>query len=282
MNASDITSDISSDISSDINGGAVNQAQRVAAIIPARMAASRFPNKPLAPILGIPLVEHVRLRVEMSTSVSTVAVATCDQEIFDVVTRNGGKAIMTSDKHLGCIDRIAEAAQSLTENIIVNVQGDEPLIRPELIDALVAPLLRDDSLVCTNLIVPIRSEDEFLSPNAPKVVLSNDSNIMYISREPIPSLKKAKTSDYQKYKQTGVIAFRSSFLQKFASWEPVEIEVIESVDMIRALVHGFPIRAVVAEATLIGVDAPSDIALVEKALTDDPLFPRYAISRTGT
>src|SRR5687768_3349164 len=124
---------------------------RVVAIIPARMASTRFPGKPLAMILGLPMVEHVRRRVAMSQAVAQVVVATCDREIVDVVRRAGGMAIMTSERHERCTDRVAEAAAEMKADVVVNVQGDEPLVQPDMIDALCAPLEADPNLPCTNL-----------------------------------------------------------------------------------------------------------------------------------
>ena len=248
---------------------------KIAAIIPARMAATRFPNKPLAPFLGLPMIEHVRRRVSLCRSLSEVIVATCDQEIIDVVTKNGGKAVMTSNKHERCTDRIAEAALGIDADIIVNVQGDEPLFNPEMIDQVVAPLLEDTSLSSSNLMTKIVDDEEFNNPNAVKVVVDLKGNLLYASREPIPSILKAETKNFDKWKQLGIIAFRSDFLQIFSKLEPTPLEKIESVDMNRALDHGYRVKMVETKARMIGVDMPEQVAEVEALLRNDPLVKRY-------
>lgn len=250
---------------------------KIVAIIPARMAASRFPNKPLALILGLPMIEHVRRRVSMSDILDEVIVATCDEEIRKVVESAGGTVIMTADTYERCTDRIAEAARKINADIVINVQGDEPLIMPEMLDDLVRPLIEDDSLPSTNLVARISDNEEFDSPNAPKVVVNLAGDILYISREPIPSRRKALGGNFKKLKQLGIIAFRSDFLQTFSNLEPTPLEMIESVDMMRAIEHGYRVRMVETDGRLIGVDIPDDIQGVEESLRSDPLLQQYYI-----
>lgn len=249
---------------------------KVVAIIPARMAATRFPNKPLAMILGIPMIEHVRRRVALCEYLDDVIVATCDKEIVDVVEKHGGKAVMTADTYDRCTDRIAEVAESVEADIIVNVQGDEPLIMPDMVMEVAKPLIEEENLSCANMVSLIFDEQEFLDPNAPKVVTDCKNNILYISREPIPSSKKAHENNYKKLKQLGLIAFRREFLLKFSKLEPTQLEKIESVDMMRAIEHGYLIRAVENTNKMIGVDVPNDIVRVEEILRNDPLFKLYS------
>lgn len=247
---------------------------KIVSIIPARMAATRFPNKPLAPIKGLPMIEHVRRRALLSENIHDVYVATCDVEIKDVVEKNGGKAIITSDQHERCTDRIAEAAKDIECDVVVNVQGDEPLLQPRMLDEVVAPFLENHDLDVVNLLSPITEDSEFNDANAPKVVLDRHMNCLYMSREAIPSVKKASTPHFPKYKQLGIMAFRSDFLQKYTQLEPTPLEEIESIDMLRCLEHGYSIRGVVTEGTMIGVDIPSDVERVEIALENDALFPK--------
>jgi len=244
------------------------------AIIPARMAASRFPGKPLAPILGLPMIEHVRRRVMFCSELDDVIVATCDEEIVKVVEDAGGSVVMTSNEHERCTDRIAEAATKMEADIVINIQGDEPLVMPDMIAETFRPLQKDSSLACTNLVSKIENEEEFQNPNAPKVVTNLTGDILYISREPIPSKKKAP-GDYLKLKQLGIIAFSSDFLQVFTRLEPTPLEIIESVDMMRAIEHGYRVKIVETKGKLIGVDIPEDIKRVEKALASDPLVKKY-------
>ncbi len=244
-------------------------------IIPARMAATRFPDKPLFKIKGIPMIGHVYFRTKMCPLLDEVYVATCDQEIASYIKSVGGKVIMTSHRHERCTDRIAEAASQLTADIVVNVQGDEPLILPEMLEAAVKPLREDETLSCVNLVVKIKSDEEFNSVNVPKVVVNLADEIIYISREAIPSFRKTQLKNYRRLKQLGIIAFRKNFLIEFARLEPTPNEIVESVDMMRAIDHGFHVKAVEVLGEMIGVDAPEDVRSVEERLVNDQLYARY-------
>lgn len=248
---------------------------RVIAIIPARMASTRFPGKPLADILGLPMIEHVRRRVALSPLLYEVVVATCDEEIAHVVEKSGAKAVMTSHNHERCTDRIAEAALSLKSDIIINIQGDEPLVRPEMFEALLAPLNDEPELPCTNLMAEILDDSEFDSCNVVKVVCDPARNALYFSREPIPSRCKAGGVEFKKYKQLGVIAFRSDFLQTFTRLPATPLEEIESVDMMRAIEHGYRVRMVHCEHQVVGVDTPEDLDRAIRIMEMDDLLPLY-------
>lgn len=248
---------------------------KIIAIIPARMASTRFPGKPLEDILGLPMIEHVRRRVQLCSFIEEVFVATCDREIFDVVTGNGGKAVMTADTHERCTDRIAEAAQALKADIVVNVQGDEPMVRPEMLEALVAPLLSDRNLICTNLMNEITDEREFVSPDVVKTVCDKAFNALYFSREPVPSVKKAGGESFKKYKQLGIVAFEKKFLHLFSSLPPTPLEVVESVDMLRAIEHGYKVRMVLTNFRVSGVDTRADLERVEYLMKDDDIKRSY-------
>lgn len=251
-----------------------NNKKKIVAIVPARMASNRFPGKPLAKISGLSMVEHVRRRLAMCDKLDEIIVATCDKAIRDSVERFGGHAVMTSDKHERCTDRVAEAAKDIDADIIVNVQGDEPLVRPEMISQLVEPMVSDDKCECANLVSPIVSEEEFESPNTVKAVFDLNGNILYFSREPIPSRKKAK-GDFKKYRQLGIIAFTKNMLMKYASLKQTPIEKAESIDMMRLLEHGYPIRAIVVDGPLYGVDTPDELKKVESMMKTDNLMPKY-------
>jgi len=248
---------------------------RVVAIIPARMASIRFPGKPLTLILGLPMIEHVRRRAVLCDLVHEVIVATCDEEIKDVVQTAGGKVVMTSSVHERCTDRVAEAARGLDADVVINVQGDEPLVLPRMLEEVVEPLLKDASLPASNLVTRIEKMEDFLDPNVPKVVTNRFGDLLYISREPIPSCKKALSGDYAKLKQLGIIAFRSDFLQLFSELSPTTLEQVESVDMMRAVEHGYRVRMVDTNGTMIGVDVPRDIQRAEELLARDPLVEAY-------
>lgn len=248
---------------------------KIAAILPARMASSRFPGKPIENILGLPMIEHVRQRCALSSTLDQVVVATCDQEIMDVVREHGGLAVMTADTYERCTDRIAEAALSLETDIVINVQGDEPLVRPEMLESLIPPFEEDADLLCVNLVSEITNDAEFNDPSVVKAVCDLHNNILYFSREAIPSAQKAQDSNYKKYRQLGVIAFRKDFLLKFAQLPPTPLEAIESVDMLRALEHGYKIRMVTTPFLGIGVDTPQDLENAAILLKKDELLPYY-------
>ena len=247
---------------------------KVIGVIPARMASSRMPGKPLADILGLPMIEHVRRRVELCKLITHTVVATCDQEIIDVVKSFGGAAVMTSDKHERCTDRVAEAVQEIDSGIIVNIQGDEPLLQPDDLEALIVPLLEDSSMDCTNLIAPILAKESH-DPNVVKTVFDSQHRALYFSREAIPSVKKAGKLEIPYFRQLGIIAFRKSFLDVFTRLTSTPLEEIESVDMMRAIEHGFEVRVIPAKSAGFGVDTPEDLQNATKAMKKDGYLSRY-------
>jgi len=240
-------------------------------VIPARMGSSRFPGKPLAKICGIPMIEHVYKRSALSNCLDELYIATCDHEIFNAVTQFGGKAIMTDICHERCTDRIAEAIQNVDADIIVNIQGDEPLVYPDMIDAAVEPMIADSSLNCVNLMAPIKNDEDFEDPNEVKVVVDLENNALYFSREPIPSKKKG-AKDFVKYKQVCIIPFRRDFLFKYTSLAPTPLEIIESVDMMRVLEHGYKVRMIPTDKDTYSVDTPEDLKFVETVMKNDLLY----------
>lgn len=250
------------------------------AIIPARMAATRFPNKPLAKICGIPMIGHIYKRVSWESVFDEVYVATCDQEIFSYIVAIGGKAIMTADTHERCTDRTAEALLkienelSIKFDIVGMVQGDEPLVTPQVFKEAIDTLNKDLTLPLVNIMGMINTFDEFESPNTVKVVVDNNLNALYFSREPIPSAKKSNI-DFYKFKQTGMIFFRRASLIEFNCMHPTPLEKIESVDMLRILENGKKIRMVLTKNDCYGVDIPSDIKKVEEYMIKDALYNQY-------
>jgi 3-deoxy-manno-octulosonate cytidylyltransferase (CMP-KDO synthetase) len=252
----------------------------VVAIIPARMASTRFPNKPMIGILGMPMIGHVYYRSKMCKSLMDVWVATCDREIVDYMESIGGKSVMTADTHQRASDRAAEALleiEKITGNSIdyvAMIQGDEPMLNPGLIDELVAPTNNDPELQVTNLITKIDSPEEFENANVVKVVLDQQAFALYFSREPIPSRKKY-TGDVPMWKQLGLILFSRKALLNYTKMTPTPLEVIESVDMNRFLEHGLRIKMVPTVHRIYGVDVPKDLQAVEPLLRDDPLTKKY-------
>lgn len=246
-------------------------------LIPARMGSSRFPGKPLAPLLGVTLIEHVYLRCRLCESFDRIAVATCDQEIADVITARGGEAIMTTDTHDRCTDRIEEAVRHMNlglagDDLVVMVQGDEILVSPEMLQQTIDAYDETGAPVI-NLISPLFSEFDHNDVNTVKVVFGVDRRIIFMSRAPIPSTARTKKAPL--YQQTGVIAFKSEFLKQFSSIPQTPLEIVESIDMLRVLENGLPIIAVTTETETIGVDTEADRARAEQRLTDDPVTRRY-------
>ena len=246
--------------------------ERIIAIIPARLGSVRFPGKPLASLLGRPMIEHVFWRTSMCGEVAEVYVATCDEEIKEAVAKFGGSVIMTSPAHERASDRVAEAAERNHANIVVMVQGDEPMVTPGMSSAAVAPMLIDPSIECVNLAHRITNRDEYLDPNTIKVVIARNGNALYFSRRPIPWNGSASFDQFPMFKQVCVIPFRRDFLMRYAALEPTPLEIAESVDMLRILEHGLPLRMVVMNHVTHSVDTPADLARVEGMLASRPLW----------
>ena len=240
----------------------------ITVVIPARMASSRYPGKPLASILGLPMVEHVRRRSLLAKGVGLVTVATCDEAIKKAVEAFGGRAVMTKDTHERCTDRVEEAMRTLPGDIAVMVQGDEPLLNPDAITQVAQPLLDDLDLDVVNLLSPLESPDDFANPNIVKAVCDMRGTVIYLTRAAVPCFRHLV--EVPVYRQTGIMAFRATFLPIFSSLPETALEIAESVDMLRLLEHGIRIRGVVADYITIGVDRPSDVELVESVLRQNP------------
>ena len=248
----------------------------IVAIIPARMASSRFPGKPLEPICGLSMIEHVRRRVSFCDFLDEVIVATCDTEIAAEIERHGGKVVMTSDRHESCVDRVAEAASNLDAELIINVQGDMPLVHPQSLEQLISPLLKEKNCMVTDMMGPIENNREMNSPHVVKVVFDICGNALYYSRTPIPFCKeKGSQGSLLRYKQFGINAYRSKALFEFTSLPRTPLEKAESVDMLRLLENGLPVRMVSSSFSIVGIDIPEDLRLAEKLMENDALFNKY-------
>jgi 3-deoxy-manno-octulosonate cytidylyltransferase (CMP-KDO synthetase) len=243
--------------------------KKTVAIIPARMAASRFPGKPLANILGLPMIEHVRRRALLCKALDEVYVATCDQAIFDKVVSCGGKSIMTKDTHQRCTDRVEEAITHVQADIVVILQGDEPLFDADIIEKLVEPFHKDASVVCTNLVTPISDAKDLLDVDIVKALLDQKGQVLYFSRAQVPH--KRVNHACPVYRQTGLSAFTADFLKTFSQLPPTPLEITESIDFMRILEHRYPIVGIVHQGRSVGVDRPDDIPVVEEILHKDPL-----------
>ncbi|HOD34751.1 MAG TPA: 3-deoxy-manno-octulosonate cytidylyltransferase [Syntrophales bacterium] len=246
---------------------------RVVCVIPARYSSSRFKGKPLADICGKPMIQRVYERALRSATVSDVVVATDDGRIFDAVRRFGGKAVMTSAAHRSGTDRIAEAVSGLSaadRDIVVNIQGDQPLFEPSQIDEVVKPLIDDPSVDFSTLIYRILSKEEVSDPNAVKVVFDRDHFALYFSRSPIPYCRDAGGTPVY-YKHHGIYAYRKSFLMTFTKLEEGYLERLEALEQLRAMEHGHRIKVVETLQDSIEVDTPQDLDRVIKVYGKGPL-----------
>jgi 3-deoxy-manno-octulosonate cytidylyltransferase (CMP-KDO synthetase) len=249
-------------------------------IIPARMGSSRFPGKPLREIAGVPMVGHCYFRSAMSERLEKVYIATCDQEIADYAASIGATAIMTSESHQRASDRTAEALLKIEAmtgrraDIVVMIQGDEPMLRPGMIDEAVQPMLDDPELRVINLMAPMKTGEEHDDINEVKVVVDRNNNALYFSREGIPSRRKGG-ENVRKLKQVCIIPFRRDFLLTFNDLEPTPLEIAESVDMNRVLEHGYDVRMVYTQYDVYSVDTEEDRAKVEALMADDDLMALY-------
>lgn len=250
------------------------------AIIPARLAASRFPNKPMAKIGGMPMIGHCWHRTRMTPGLLETYVATCDREIHEYIQSIGGKSIMTSDKHNRAGERtgealfVAERDLGQQVDVVVMMQGDEPLITPDAIASLL-PHFADPEVDIANLMGTIHTEEAFLSKNTVKVVTNNKGDALYMSREPIPCTWK-NIPGHPKHNQMGIMAFRRAALIRFNESPETILEQCESVDMNRVLEYGGRVRMVPCDVRTIGVDTAADLTAAEVRMAQDPLWPRYA------
>jgi len=241
---------------------------KITAVIPARYASTRFPGKALAEIDGRPMIQHVYQRAAQSELVGRVIVATDDMRIADAVSSFGGEVVMTSTSHETGTDRLAEVAAGLDSDIIVNVQGDEPLIDPTMIDLAIRPLLEESDLRMGTVKTRIKCLHDFLSPNVVKVVTDNSGNALYFSRSPLPFFrdkwKDLKDDSFNSgkllcYKHVGLYVYRRDFLLKFAAMPATFLEIAEKLEQLRAIENGVKIRVVESEFESIGVDTPDDL-----------------------
>ena len=249
-------------------------------VIPARMAASRFPGKPLYPILGRPMLEHVYLRAKMYGGWDQLVLATCDREIAEFGKSKKIPVIMTGDHHTRALDRVAEAVEKLGQNvddedIIVCVQGDEPMLRPDMIEAVTAPLLKDPSVPGTILSLHVADETLWRNPDTVKLVANAAGEVLYTSRAPIPWCKTF-SAELMARRIGGIFGFRWKYLKAFTAHPETRLERVEACDSNRILDMPFRQRmAPYPSIVSFSVDSPADIGLVEKHMAADPLWQKY-------
>ncbi|WP_417832380.1 3-deoxy-manno-octulosonate cytidylyltransferase [Terasakiella sp.] len=243
---------------------------KVVAFVPARMGSSRFPGKPLAKIMGRTMIEHCYRRTAMCPLIDETYIATCDVEIAQAVEEFGGKFVMTANTHERASDRIAEAIASIDCDIAVLVQGDEPMILPQMVTAAVEPMLKDVSIACVNLTKRIDTEEEFHDPNCIKTVIAQNGDALCFSRQPIPYAALEGFENIMAYKQVCIIPFRKDALLKYTELAPTPGEIAESVDMMRFLEHGIPVRMIETPHNSHAVDTPEDLKNVTAMMEKDP------------
>ncbi len=232
-------------------------------VIPARWASTRFEGKMLANLNGRPLIEHVWRQAKKSRILEDVIVACDDKRIWDAGVNFGANVVMTAQDHESGTDRIAEAVANISTQVVVNIQGDEPLIDPDVIDRLAQVLLEDKSLLMATVIKRIIKEEEFINPNVVKAVVDRQDNALYFSRSPIPYNREKKPfSDGVYYKHLGIYAYRKDFLLGFKNLPFSHLEATEKLEQLRVLEAGHKIKTIQTQHETIGVDTPEDLAAV--------------------
>ncbi|MFC4995162.1 3-deoxy-manno-octulosonate cytidylyltransferase [Rubritalea tangerina] len=244
-----------------------DSSQFVLGIIPARWASTRFPGKPLHIIAGKPLVQHVWERCQECTKLDGIIVATDDERIANACQTFGAQVVMTSSDHPTGTDRIAEAANGVPNAThIINIQGDEPLIEPSLIDELAEVLLVDSDLAMATAANPIDSPELMADPNVVKCVLKLNGDALYFSRSPLP-YQRSESPELTHYRHKGIYAYRKDFLHQFVQWPPSPLELAESLEQLRALENGARIKVIITDDTSGGVDTPEQAEALETFLS---------------
>lgn len=249
---------------------------KAVAIIPARFDAARFPGKPLALLNGKPIIQHVYEHAIRANLIDFVVIATDDKRIFEAVNNFGGDAVMTSAEHESGTDRIAEAAENIECEYVINIQGDEPFVRPEMIDDVVDLLYNDHNAAISTLAKKITDREEILSPNIVKVVTDDDGYALYFSRAPIPyyrdDWKGPESITFEEdhtvvFKHIGIYGFRKDDLITFTSMKKGGLEEIEKLEQLRALAAGMKIRVKETEFVTFGIDTIDDLRRAEEWLS---------------
>ncbi|MBN2893323.1 MAG: 3-deoxy-manno-octulosonate cytidylyltransferase [Bacteroidales bacterium] len=254
--------------------------EKVIAVIPARMGAKRLPGKPMADILGMPMIGHVYHRAKMSLDFIEVFVATCDKEIADYVRSIGGEVIMTSRDHMRSTDRVAEAVRyieddyDLQPDIVVMVQGDEPLVTDQMVSNSISPLIIDPGVEVVSLMTEITDQDEINDSNSVKVVVDNNNFALYMSRSPIPYQKRG-IEGLPVLKKVNVVAMRRDFLMHFSALPASTLELVESIGMLRLLECGINVKMVLSETYSVSVDTEKDLNIVRDLMKDDFWMGKY-------
>ncbi len=250
---------------------------KVAVVIPARYASTRLPGKPLIPLAGKPLIQHVWERCSRARGIDTVIVATDDMRIAEAARAFGAEVAMTSPKHRSGTDRVAEVAKKLRGvTHVINVQGDEPLVDPALIAKLAKTMIADRSIQMITAASVFGAGEDAANPNAVKVVSDRNGNALYFSRSLIPFLRGDGVRPVWR-RHLGIYGYTTKFLLEFVKWKPSPLELAESLEQLRALENGARIRVLSARHAAVGVDTPEDVATVERLLA--PVRARMRVQR---
>jgi 3-deoxy-manno-octulosonate cytidylyltransferase (CMP-KDO synthetase) len=255
---------------------------KIIGVIPARMEASRFPGKPLMNILGMPMLEHVYIRSSYYEHWDSLVIATCNDEIREYAIEREMPVMMTGNHHTRALDRVAEAVEKLAvdmsiddEDIVVCVQGDEPMLRPDMIDEVISPIV-NKGISATILAMHITEESVWLNPDTVKIIHNNDGEVLYTSRAPVPYSKGPFNADLFARRIYGIFAFKWKYLKLFTNHEETRLERLEACDSNRILDMGFrQYISLYPSIKSFSVDSPADISLVEEHMKDDAIWNKY-------
>lgn len=238
---------------------------KIIGVIPARIGSTRFPEKVIADIMGKPMIWWVWKQAKKAKLISDVFIATDDKRIFNIIEGFGGKAVMTSKKHKSGTDRIAEAVKKIKADIVINIQGDEPLIRPDMLDNAIRPLIKDKKTVMSTLVCKVADKKLMLDTNIVKVAVDKNGSALYFSRSPIPSQARAEKFTYF-LKHIGVYVYRKEFLLRYVQMKQSTLEKTEKLEQLRVLQNGYKIMTVETKFDTVPVDTPADLVKVVRIL----------------
>ena len=255
-------------------------ANKIIGVIPAKMASKNFPNKPMAEILGMPMIGHVYNRVKLCPDFTDVYVATTDREIIDYISSIGGNCVEIEESRISATDRVAEAVRKIeaekrtTYDLAVLIQPDEPMITPEMIGRAISPLVMDKKLNMTTLMSEITSDEIFYDRNEIKVVVDTQNNAMYLSREPVPT--DSRSMSFPRMKLVGIDVFRRRFLNEFNIMISTPLEIAEGIDLIRIIENGMKIKMTLTDEVTFAVNHPEELPKVEELMKEQEyLLKRY-------
>ena len=254
---------------------------RTLIVIPARLGSWRFPDKPLTPIMGMPMIEHVYRRSCLVSNVDKVVLAICEEKLEEACHKLQMEYVMTDREQPTAIDRVGEAARSLGytghDDIVINVQGDEPAVPPPVIEFVSELLLKYPNVGCANPVERITDKTELDNPHRIKAVLSNNERLIYLTRQSIPSSEFDIDNEATFYRQTCVMSFRGDFLQKFCLMPQANLELVEGIDMLRLIQNDYPIACSIIDDATYPVDVLDDIKTIENVFQNDKWIPKYNI-----